>query len=173
MIYSTLISTATLARHLDDPPVRHRRLSATTWPTPTLASGVLEAAHIPGAQFLHLDRDLSAHEDRHATAAIRCPRSRCCAATFGRIGIDATKQVVAYDQNAGMWASRLWWMLRWLGHEAVAVLDGGLDKLDRRRPTDDDRRAAQSRRRAFVAQPPRPVAVQPPRSCGTSVTRRR
>ena len=41
------------------------------------------------------------------------------------MGIDATRQVVAYDQDSGIFASRLWWMLRWLGHDAVAVLDGG------------------------------------------------
>ena len=45
--------------------------------------------------------------------------------TFGRLGIDQHRQVVAYDQDTGMYASRLWWLLRWLGHDAVAVLDGG------------------------------------------------
>jgi thiosulfate/3-mercaptopyruvate sulfurtransferase len=50
------------------------------------------------------------------------------AATFGRKGIASGKQVVAYDQNNGMFASRLWWLLRWLGHDAVAVLDGGFAK---------------------------------------------
>jgi thiosulfate/3-mercaptopyruvate sulfurtransferase len=45
---------------------------------------------------------------------------------FGELGIDATTQVVAYDADNSMYASRLWWMLRWMGHDAVAVLDGGL-----------------------------------------------
>jgi thiosulfate/3-mercaptopyruvate sulfurtransferase len=53
------------------------------------------------------------------------PSPEAAARIFGRLGIDATKQVVAYDQGPGMYAARLWWMLRWLGHDAVAVLDGG------------------------------------------------
>jgi len=58
------------------------------------------------------------------------------AATFGRLGIGAGIQVVAYDQDAGMFASRLWWMLRYMGHDAVAVLDGGFAKWIREgRPT--------------------------------------
>src|SRR5438876_7920399 len=50
------------------------------------------------------------------------------AATFARLGIGDGRQVVAYDQDAGPFASRLWWMLRYLGHDAVAVLDGGIAK---------------------------------------------
>jgi thiosulfate/3-mercaptopyruvate sulfurtransferase len=50
---------------------------------------------------------------------------------FGRAGIDDTTEVIAYDQNQGTYAARLWWMLRWLGHDAVAVLDGGFDKWRR------------------------------------------
>lgn len=81
--------------------------------------------HIPGALFLHLDDDLSGardgHNGRHPLPA---------AARFSRrmsdCGVDATTQVVAYDNEGGIFASRLWWMLRWLGHDRVAVLDGGL-----------------------------------------------
>ncbi len=80
--------------------------------------------HVPGAVYVHLDRDLSAPKTgsngRHPL-----PDPAAAAATFGRLGIDTTTQVVVYDQDAGMYASRLWWMLRWLGHDAVAVLDGG------------------------------------------------
>ncbi len=87
-------------------------------------------AHIPGARFAHLDRDLSAARTgtngRHPL-----PSPEQTAAIFGRLGIGATTQVVAYDQQQGMYASRLWWMLRWLGHDAVAVLDGGFDKWSR------------------------------------------
>jgi thiosulfate/3-mercaptopyruvate sulfurtransferase len=50
------------------------------------------------------------------------------AATLGRFGIERTTQVIAYDQDAGPYASRLWWTLRYLGHDAVAVLDGGWAK---------------------------------------------
>ena len=55
------------------------------------------------------------------------PAPDSCAVVFGRLGIDATKQVVAYDQGPGMYAARLWWMLDVLGHP-VALLDGGLDR---------------------------------------------
>jgi thiosulfate/3-mercaptopyruvate sulfurtransferase len=77
--------------------------------------------------FAHLDRDLAGAKTgtngRHPL-----PSPAACAANFGRLGIDASKQVVAYDQNSGAFASRLWWMLRWLGHDAVAVLDGGFER---------------------------------------------
>ncbi len=76
---------------------------------------------------------------------------------MGRAGIDASKQVVAYDQNNGMWASRLWWLLHWLGHEAAAVLDGGIDKwiAEGRRADAPIRRA--SVRRDSSRSAPRPV----------------
>ena len=66
------------------------------------------------------------------TAAVtRCPRRRQLAATFGRFGIDARVQVIAYDQGSGMYAARLWWLLRWLGHQSVAVLNGGFAAWER------------------------------------------
>jgi thiosulfate/3-mercaptopyruvate sulfurtransferase len=72
------------------------------------------------------------------------PDPHALARTFGRLGITSGVQVVAYDQDNGMWASRLWWLLRWLGHDAVAVLDGGFAKwIAEGRPTNsgDERRA--------------------------------
>jgi thiosulfate/3-mercaptopyruvate sulfurtransferase len=69
------------------------------------------------------------------------------AAIFGRLGIDNSTQVVVYDQDGGMYASRLWWMLRYLGHDAVAVLDGGWQKWTREgRPV----RGGQESRKAVV-----------------------
>ena len=126
MKYTTLISTDDLARHLDDSAFvivdcRHNLSDVDA------GERAYRAAHIPGAAFLHLDRDLSgAKTGRNGRHPL--PEVAALAATFGRVGIDKTKQVVAYDQNSGMWASRLWWLLRWLGHDAVAVLDSGLDK---------------------------------------------
>jgi thiosulfate/3-mercaptopyruvate sulfurtransferase len=81
--------------------------------------------HIPGALFLHLDEDLSGATNgsngRHPLPGV---------ADFARrmsdCGVDAATQVVAYDNEGGIFAARLWWLLRWLGHERVAVLDGGL-----------------------------------------------
>lgn len=81
--------------------------------------------HIPGALFLHLDEDLSGAKTggngRHPL-----PEVEVFARRMSECGVDASVQVVAYDNEGGIFASRLWWMLRWLGHERVAVLDGGL-----------------------------------------------
>src|ERR1700704_1550697 len=82
------------------------------------------AGHIPGARYADLNRDLSApigpHTGRHPL-----PPPDAFAARLGAIGIGNDTQVVAYDEANGSIAARLWWMLRWLGHEAAAVLDGG------------------------------------------------
>jgi thiosulfate/3-mercaptopyruvate sulfurtransferase len=81
--------------------------------------------HIPGAHYLHLDRDLSApktgRNGRHPL-----PSREAFAATIGALGIGPQTQVVVCDRQAAMYAVRAWWMLRWLGHDAVAVLDGGV-----------------------------------------------
>ncbi len=83
-------------------------------------------AHLPGSHYLHLDRDLSgAKTGRNGRHPL--PERSTFAATLGRLGITPATQVVALDRNASPYAARLWWMLRWMGHEAVAVLDGGLD----------------------------------------------
>jgi thiosulfate/3-mercaptopyruvate sulfurtransferase len=83
------------------------------------------AAHIPGAVFAHLDHALSgpvtAQSGRHPL-----PDSATLAAFLGAAGVDANTHVVAYDQDKSMFAARLWWLLRWLGHERVSVLNGGL-----------------------------------------------
>ncbi len=81
--------------------------------------------HVPGARYVHLDHDLSApktgRNGRHPL-----PPREAFAETAGRLGVTARTQVVVYDRQAAMFAVRAWWMLRWLGHDAVAVLDGGL-----------------------------------------------
>jgi len=78
--------------------------------------------HIPGAVYAHLDRDLAAPPGEK-TGRHPLPSEEDLAATFSRLGIDASKQVIAYDLP---FAARLWWLLRYLGHEHVAVLDGGI-----------------------------------------------
>jgi len=81
-------------------------------------------SHVPGARFLHLDDDLSGTRTgvngRHPL-----PDSAALAGTLARAGVAPAVQVVAYDAQGGMVAARLWWLLRGLGHERVAVLDGG------------------------------------------------
>jgi len=123
---STLISTADLAARLDDPSlivvdVRHD-LAKPDW-----GEAQFHAGHVPGSRFASIDRDLSAPQTgRNGRHPLPSPER--AADVLGRLGIDASKQVVAYDQGNGMFAARLWWMLRWLGHEAAAVLDGGYAK---------------------------------------------
>lgn len=124
--YTTLISTGDLALNLADSAFvvvdcRHNLSDLDA------GERAYRMAHIPGARFMHMERDLSgAKTGRNGRHPL--PEVAALAATLGRAGIDASKQVVAYDQNGGMWASRLWWLLHWLGHDAAAVLDGGLDK---------------------------------------------
>jgi thiosulfate/3-mercaptopyruvate sulfurtransferase len=84
-----------------------------------------ESAHIPGAVYAHLDDDLSGEIIPGKTGRHPLPEVAKAVALFSLWGIDESVQVVAYDDKGGGIASRLWWMLRWLGHEAVAVLDGG------------------------------------------------
>jgi thiosulfate/3-mercaptopyruvate sulfurtransferase len=126
MAFGTLISTAALALHLDDPAYVivdcRAKLDDLEWGTREHLS-----AHVPGAVHADLTHDLSGPKTgtngRHPL-----PESAALAQTFSRLGITSGVQVVAYDQENGMFASRLWWMLRWLGHDAVAVLDGGFKK---------------------------------------------
>lgn len=95
---------------------------------PQAADALFSDVHIAGAQQAHLDRDLSAKDAAHAVNAGRhpLPHRDLVAAWLGRIGVDNSTQVVVYDRNQCNYCGRLWWMLKWLGHEAVAVLDGGL-----------------------------------------------
>ena len=87
------------------------------------------AGHIAGAVFAHLDQDLSGAKTN--AEGVFCgrhplPDTQNLLSALRRMGIDDDTQVVAYDAHGGMFAARLWWLLRSIGHEAVAVLDGGL-----------------------------------------------
>ncbi|HEV2287176.1 MAG TPA: rhodanese-like domain-containing protein, partial [Steroidobacteraceae bacterium] len=126
---ATLIDAAGLARHLGDGDwlcIDCRfDLARPEWGAQAFA-----AAHIPGALYAHLDRDLSGPRTA-ASGRHPLPDPAALAATFSRFGIDARVQVVACDQGPGAYAARLWWLLRWLGHEQVAVLDGGFGAWER------------------------------------------
>ncbi|AXA92404.1 sulfurtransferase [Massilia sp. YMA4] len=127
-MFKTLIDAATLAQHVNDPDwividCRHDLMN------PAFGRDAYAAGHIPGALFASIDDDLSGAK-RGADGVFRgrhpLPERATLIATLRRFGIGDTTQVVAYDAHGGMYAARLWWLLRWLGHEAVAVLDGGL-----------------------------------------------
>ena len=118
-----LVTTETLAQHLDDPAwvvidTRHDLAD------PARGRRDYAAGHIPGAFFLHMDEDLSGpmtgSNGRHPL-----PDLETFAAKVRACGVGPGTQVVVYDDAAGSYGVRLWWMLRWLGHERVAMLDGG------------------------------------------------
>ncbi len=123
MTYDTLISPANLNASLTRPDwiVVDCRFRLTD---PAAGYRDYLVSHIPHALYTHLDDDLSnpptTDRGRHPL-----PPPDHLIALFSRLGIDATKQVVVYDDVQGAFAARLWWMLRFMGHEAVAVLEGG------------------------------------------------
>jgi thiosulfate/3-mercaptopyruvate sulfurtransferase len=115
------------------------------------------AGHIPGAVHVDLERDLSAPVTP-ATGRHPLPTPAAFAATLTRLGIGNDDRVVCYDAGSGAYAARLWWMLRWLGHDAVTVLDGGFAAwVAEGRPVRTDEPAP---RRAVTFLPrPRPAMV--------------
>lgn len=123
MHYTTLISTADLAAHLDNPRWAVVDCRFKLDDKAAGRQGYL-AGHIPGAVYAHVDEDLSGPIIPGKTGRHPLPTVEQFAATLGRWGIDNETQVIAYDDASGVFAGRLWWMLRWLGHDAVAVLDG-------------------------------------------------
>ena len=120
----TLIGSQDLARHLDDPLWRvvDCRFSLLD---PPRGRADHARGHVPGAVYADLDADLSAPVQPGRTGRHHLPDVARLAERLGGWGIDEATQVVAYDDGSGGIAARLWWLLRWLGHEAVAVLDGG------------------------------------------------
>ncbi len=118
-----LISTGELAGRLSDPDwfVADCRFELGA---PEAGRDAWQAGHVPGAVHVDLERDLSAPVTP-VTGRHPLPSPAAFAATLGRLGVGNATQVVCYDAGPGAYAARLWWMLRWLGHDAVAVLDGG------------------------------------------------
>ncbi len=82
--------------------------------------------HIPAARFLHLDEDLSGPKTG-ANGRHPLPDPARLCARLSALGMNNSQQVIAYDASGGYYAARLWWLLRWLGHNRAAVLDGGWD----------------------------------------------
>jgi len=128
MTFTTLIAADQLAPHIDAPDwvvvdCRHDLMNHAA------GRAAYDAGHLPHAVFAEMETELSdkrpgpdgAFRGRHPL-----PDRDAFVETLRRWGVRHGSQVVAYDAHGGMYAARLWWMLRWIGHEAVAVLDGGL-----------------------------------------------
>ncbi len=94
---------------------------------PKAGRSAYDAGHLPEAVFVDLDEDLSTQPSKHG-GRHPLPSREVLADTFGRIGIRDTTKVVVYDDQGGVFASRLWWTLKYLGHDEVAILDGGFSK---------------------------------------------
>ena len=127
-VFNTLVSITDLAAHRDDArwvvlDCRHDLVD------PGAGRTAFTAGHIPGARFAAIDTDLSdktASTDGTFRGRHPLPQRAAFMDTLRNWGIDDSTQIVAYDAQGGMFAARLWWMLRWVGHARVAVLDGGL-----------------------------------------------
>lgn len=130
MNYTTLISCLELAERLEDERwiVVDCRFSLGDPERGRIDYG---KAHIPGAVYAHLDEDLSGPVIPGKTGRHPLPTTQDMIDRFGRWGIGPGVQVVAYDDAGGGIAARLWWMLQFLGHDAVAVLDGGWPRWER------------------------------------------
>ncbi|MFM8246813.1 MAG: sulfurtransferase [Burkholderiaceae bacterium] len=128
MQFTTLISAAELQQHINNPTfvILDCRAELTD---PNAGAVAFAAGHIPGAQHADSDRDLSdkspgpngEFRGRHPL-----PTVDHFIETLRGWGVYPNSQVIAYDAHGGMFAARVWWMLRWVGHKSVAVLDGGL-----------------------------------------------
>jgi thiosulfate/3-mercaptopyruvate sulfurtransferase len=134
MPFTTLVDPTSLAARLDDPTwaiVDCRfSLEDATWGAREYA-----ARHVRGAVYADMNTELAGtrtgRNGRHPLPEVDALRH-----TLGRLGVGPGNQVVVYDQDGGMYASRLWWLLRWLGHDHVALLDGGFARWIREdRPT--------------------------------------
>src|SRR5262245_30550026 len=156
-----LISTEELARALGQPHLRIYDCTTYLEPTPigsedpyiaVAGIGTFEEAHIPGAGFLDLQGEFS---DAGTRLRFMMPAAAELEAAFGRHGIGKGTRVVLYSIGSMMWATRFWWMLRSLGFEDAAVLDGGFDRWKAQaRPVESG--PAKGYPRATFAASPRP-----------------
>ncbi len=127
-MYTTLISATELAQHVKQAnwiiiDCRHDLSN------PDAGFAAYQTGHIPQARFAHLDRDLSGAQtdiDGKFRGRHPLPEAAALVKSLQAWGINQDSQVIAYDAQGGMFAARLWWLLRWIGHASVAVLDGGL-----------------------------------------------
>lgn len=126
MHYETLISADGLARLLAGPRPPLVLDCSFELTDPQAGRRVYAEGHVPGAHYIHLEETMSApatgRNGRHPL-----PDRDGFASHMAGLGANEDTQVVAYDNSGGMYAARLWWLMRWIGHAGVAVLDGGLN----------------------------------------------
>ncbi|ALG68549.1 sulfurtransferase [Beggiatoa leptomitoformis] len=125
-MYQTLITPAQLIAHLDDPNwvIFDCRFAMTQ---PELGHQQYLSAHIPHARYADLDKDLASAKSSD-TGRHPLPTPHTLAHKLSLWGVDKNTQVIIYDDSAGSIAVRMWWLLRWLGHSSVAVLNGGFPR---------------------------------------------
>lgn len=127
MYHAPLVSCETLFENLDDPrwvifDCRHDLMDADAGPT------AFGKGHIPGAHHAHIDRDLAGPVGNGSKGRHPLPIPGAFLRFLRTHGVNQDSQVVCYDDAGGMWAGRLWWLLRHYGHPNVALLDGGLTR---------------------------------------------
>lgn len=154
-----LVSTDWLHAHLAEPDLVVLDCTVRLAPGPdgfTATSGRAEwaRAHVPGAGFADLTSDLVDTDSPHGFAV---PTPQAFGAAMAALGVGDTSRVVLYDDAGMMWAARVWWMLRWIGFDRAALLDGGLRGwLDAGHPTDS---AAPSVTPGSLTVTPRPQVI--------------
>lgn len=122
----SIVSTKWLAEHMDQEQVRivdcRFQLGA-----PNVGREAYEQGHIPKAIYFDLEQDLSAPKGEHG-GRHPLPELSTLATKLGKAGIGNHHWIIAYDDQGGMFASRFWWLLKYMGHSHVAILDGGYSK---------------------------------------------
>lgn len=158
MYSNTLVSTEDLAAHLEDPNWVVLDCRFTLTDTEAGRQAYLKS-HIPGARYVHLDEDLSGpvgeKTGRHPLPDPQVLNEKLC-----QWGVGVNKQVVVYDDSFGAMAVRLWWLMRWLGHPGVALLDGGFPKWTReKRPLSTEPPVPHKTACAYLPEPSRIVTA--------------
>ena len=148
-----LVSTDWLAQHLNDSDVRIADVRWYLFDKDKTGRGEYARGHIPGAVYLDIDTDLANH-DAPGPGRHPLPRPEAFAESMARAGIDAHTHVIAYDDRGGATAARLWWLLRYFGHDQVSLLDGGIAQwIAEGKPVQTETPSVA--RKNFIAQTPR------------------
>ena len=150
-MYSSIISTQFAQDNLDNPKWRYFdcRYELTA---PEKKKSEFTDSHIPGSLYVHMNQDLSATHVPRKTGRYPLSSVDDMAKKFSAMGIDKSIQVVVYDDAGGSHAARFWWMLRWLGHDTVAVINGGWSRwIKEERPVSSELLIPEAKE--FIASP--------------------